>query len=223
MKKIYLLCLAMMALFALQVNAQDSEVDNTFQFQDANGNEVKDGTTLLLNKYDAEKKYISTGLFIKNTTFEKVAGNLRIDINNMPNGNFSSCGFGQCLIYKSPQSVDGSNGIIEADAAAFDAFTEWLPDTYGDWTATLQLVVRDLKVETRFGKEVIVAGDIIGYGPKVTLHFVYADPTGINTIDGGNSKKVAAIYSANGARRADMQKGLNIVRYTDGTTAKVLK
>ena len=64
MKKIYLLCLAMMGLFALQANAQSSEIDNTFRFQDANGNEVKDGTTLTLSTLTEGK--ISTGLYIKN-------------------------------------------------------------------------------------------------------------------------------------------------------------
>lgn len=54
MKKIYLLCLAMMGLFALQANAQSSEIDNTFRFQDANGNEVKDGTTLTLSTLTEE-------------------------------------------------------------------------------------------------------------------------------------------------------------------------
>lgn len=57
----------------------------------------------------------------------------------------------------------------------------------------------------------------------MTLHFVYADPTGINGISSTQDKKMAAIYSASGAKLADMQKGLNIVKYTDGTTAKVLR
>lgn len=71
MKKIYLLCLAMMGFFALAANAQSSEIDNTFRFQDANGNEVKDGTTLTLSKL--ENGQISTGLFVKNISGKQTA------------------------------------------------------------------------------------------------------------------------------------------------------
>ena len=53
MKKIYLLSIALMGLLALPTYAQDDEegedeIDNTFQFQDADGNEIADGTTLTL-------------------------------------------------------------------------------------------------------------------------------------------------------------------------------
>lgn len=221
MKKIYLLCLAMMGLFALQANAQSNQMDNTFQFQDANGNEVKDGTTLTLSTLTDGQ--IKTGLYIKNTSGKKVAGNLRIDLTNMPNGSVSSCGFGLCMNYPTASVVDGSNGVIEADAAAFSDQTEWIPTTYGDWTATMQLIVREVKVIHKPFGDKPAAGDITGYGPKVTLHFVYADPTGINGISSTQGKKVAAVYNASGARLTDMQKGLNIVKYTDGTTAKVMK
>lgn len=219
MKKIYLLCLAMMGLFALQANAQSSEIDNTFRFQDANGNEVKDGTTLTLSKL--ENGQISTGLFVKNISGKQTAGYLSIDITNMPNGSFASCAFGSCLpAWKTAGAYESARNVVEADADAENIATEWVPAAYGDWTGTMQLVVLGVN-KNKFG--ISTPGDIIGYGPKVTLHFVYADPTGINGISSTQDKKVAAIYSASGARLADMQKGLNIVKYTDGTTAKVLR
>ena len=224
MKKIYLLCLAMMGLFALQANAQSSEIDNTFRFQDANGNEVKDGTTLTLSKLELNQQgvyQISTGLYIKNISGADAAGNLQIDLTNMPNGSVQSCGIGACVVSKPEEKIlNGASGIIAADEPAFSDQTEWIPDTYGDWTATIQLVVREI-TKNQFGMR--IPGNIIGYGPKVTLHFVYADPTDINGISSTQDKKVAAIYSASGAKLADMQKGLNIVKYTDGTTAKVLR
>lgn len=222
MKKIYLLCLAMMGLFALQANAQSSEIDNTFRFQDANGNEVKDGTTLTLSTLTEGK--ISTGLYIKNISGKQTAGNLSIDITNMPNGSFGTCSFGSCLPAWAKGGVyQSSSCVVEANAQAQDIATEWVPAAYGDWTATMQIEVREVKTTTKFGITQSTPGEVTGYGPKVTLHFVYADPTGINGISSTQGKKVAAIYSASGARLADMQKGLNIVKYTDGTTAKVLR
>lgn len=209
----------MMGLFALQANAQSSEIDNTFRFQDANGNEVKDGTTLTLSKL--ENGQISTGLFVKNISGKQTAGYLSIDITNMPNGSFTTCSFGSCKPAWTTGGVYESNkNVVEADADAENIATEWVPAAYGDWTGTMQLVVLGVN-KNKFG--ISTPGDIIGYGPKVTLHFVYADPTGINGISSTQDKKVAAIYSASGARLSDMQKGLNIVKYTDGTTAKVLR
>ena len=219
MKKIYLLCLAMMGLFAPQANAQSSEIDNTFRFQDANGNEVKDGTTLTLSKL--ENGQISTGLFVKNISGKQTAGYLSIDISNMPNGSFTTCSFGSCTPAWTTGGVyESAKNVVEADAPVEDIATEWVPSAYGDWTGTIQLVVLGVN-KNKFGLP--SPGDIIGYGPKVTLHFVYADPTGINGISSTQDKKVAAIYSASGAKLSDMQKGLNIVKYTDGTTAKVLR
>lgn len=219
MKKIYLLCLAMMGLFALQANAQSSEIDNTFRFQDANGNEVKDGTTLTLSKL--ENGQISTGLFVKNISGKQTAGYLSIDITNMPNGSFASCAFGSCRpAWTTAGAYESARNVVEANADAENIATEWVPVAYGDWTGTIQLVVLGVN-KNKFGLP--SPGDIIGYGPKVTLHFVYADPTGINGISSTQDKKVAAIYSASGAKLSDMQNGLNIVKYTDGTTAKVLR
>lgn len=209
----------MMGLFALQANAQSSEIDNTFRFQDANGNEVKDGTTLTLSKL--ENGQISTGLFVKNISGKQTAGYLSIDITNMPNGSFASCAFGSCLAaWTTAGAYESAKNVVEANADAENIATEWVPVAYGDWTGTIQLVVLGVN-KNKFG--ISTPGDIIGYGPKVTLHFVYADPTGINGISSTQGKKVAAIYSASGAKLADMQKGLNIVKYTDGTTAKVLR
>lgn len=222
MKKIYLLCLAMMGFFALQAYAQSSEIDNTFRFQDANGNEVKDGTTLTLSKL--ENGQISTGLFVKNISGKQTAGYLSIDITNMPNGSFVSCAFGLCLPAWAKGGVyESAKNVVEANADAENIATEWVPSAYGygDWTGTIQLVVLGVNKNKIGGLP--TPGDIIGYGPKVTLHFVYADPTGINGISSTQDKKMAAIYSASGAKLADMQKGLNIVKYTDGTTAKVLR
>jgi hypothetical protein len=54
-----------------------------------------------------------------------------------------------------------------------------------------------------------------------------ADPTGIEGVkeDAGNSKPatVVACYDINGKRLSQPQKGLNILRMSDGTTKKVVR
>ena len=228
MKKIYLLSIALMGLLALPTYAQDDEegedeIDNTFQFQDADGNEIADGTTLTLTTITegAYGPQISTGLYIKNVSGAQAAGSLSIDISNMPNGSFGSCAFGSCLKpWEVADSYESSKTIVKADNVE-NIQTEWIPADYADWTATVQLETRFV-ASGRFGQS---AGPVIGHGPKVTLHFVYADPAGIKgvTTDKDGKKEVKAIYSVNGAQLTGLQHGLNIVRYTDGTTAKIMK
>ena len=229
MKKIYLLSIALMGLLALPTYAQDDEegedeIDNTFQFQDADGNEIADGTTLTLTTITqgANGPQIPTGLYIKNVSGAKTAGSLSINISNMPNGSFASCAFGSCLpAWPVAGIYESAKKIVDATDPAENIETEWIPDDYADWTATVQLETRAIS-SSRFGQ---TAGSVIGYGPKVTLHFVYADPAGIKgvTTDKDGKKEVKAIYSVNGAQLTGLQHGLNIVRYTDGTTAKVMK
>lgn len=68
---------------------------------------------------------------------------------------------------------------------------------------------------------------LVGGGSKnLCLHqikFVPAEDTGISSTVANAAKKVTAVYTAGGAQVSGLQKGLNIVKYSDGTTAKVLK
>lgn len=117
---------------------------------DANGNEVKDGTTLTLSTLTEGK--ISTGLYIKNISGKQTAGNPSIDITNMPNGSFGTCSFGSCLPAWAKGGVyQSSSCVVEANAQAQDIATEWVPAAYGDWTATMQIEVREVKTTTKFG------------------------------------------------------------------------
>lgn len=47
--------------------------------------------------------------------------------------------------------------------------------------------------------------------------------TGIANIEGGTDNKIVSIFDANGRKMNGFQKGLNIVKYSDGTTKKIMK
>ena len=67
---------------------------------------------------------------------------------------------------------------------------------------------------------------LIGGGNKnLTMHQIsFASVnTAINGIPNMNNKKITAIYTINGMRVNDLQKGLNIIKYSDGTAKKVIK
>ena len=51
----------------------------------------------------------------------------------------------------------------------------------------------------------------------------YHVTTGItSTVDGQVEKRIQGIYTINGIKLETLQKGINIIRYTDGTAKKVI-
>ena len=49
------------------------------------------------------------------------------------------------------------------------------------------------------------------------------ETTGITNIENGTGNKIVSIFDANGRKMNSFQKGLNIVKYSDGTTKKIMK
>ena len=47
--------------------------------------------------------------------------------------------------------------------------------------------------------------------------------TAIETLSNDGTATIEAIYNINGQQMREMQKGINIVRYNDGTVTKIMK
>ena len=60
----------------------------------------------------------------------------------------------------------------------------------------------------------------IGFGG---FEFTAGGADGINSVSAANAQKVAAYFTANGARVSAPIKGINLVKYADGTTKKIIK
>lgn len=68
------------------------------------------------------------------------------------------------------------------------------------------------------------------YANKTTLQniieeiktYLNSTPTGIDNINATSSAKAEAIYSVNGVRNAQLNKGLNIVKMSDGSVKKIM-
>ena len=216
MKKIFTL---LAALFVIST-AWAQETDNTFQFTDLEGNPVADGTVIVVNTPNEEGQMV-VPLKVRNISGEKAAVSLFENIDDMPNGSWQTCAFGNCMALKatgySPRSVQPADYYQ-------DIQTEWMPETgkYGTWTATLQIQVFNIVRKMQFGQMLETAGDnIIGYGPKVTVQFVYEDLTSVNAVktNGGSTQH----FNLRGQQVSSSHKGLHIVRKADGTTVKVFK
>ena len=170
MKKLFTLCAAMM--LSLMAMAQ---ADGTFQFVDASGNVVADGSTIVVNQLNDEGQMV-VPLSVKNVSGDQAAVSMYETINAKPGGTWQTCAFGNCMML----SEDGYSpkNIVDADYYS-DIQTEWIPEQgqYATWEATLQIHVFDIKQQTKFGQTIYVpTDDIIGYGPKVTVRFEYTDP-----------------------------------------------
>lgn len=171
MKKFFTLCASLLLSFG--AFAQDVDLES-FIFTDLEGNEVKDGSTIVVNKINEEGQMV-VPLRAVNKSGEKQAVSMYENIDAMPNGGWQTCAFGNCMQLSatgySSKSVmtEDYNGSIE---------TEWMPvvGQYGTWEATLQIHIFNITYKTSFGTKVETAGnEIIAYGPKVTVRFEYSE------------------------------------------------
>lgn len=83
-------------------------------------------------------------------------------------------------------------------------------------------------------KEILTSTATANYGTyttnKTTLQniintiktYLNSTPTGIDNINANSSAKTEAIFSVNGARNAQLNKGLNIVKMSDGSIKKIM-
>ena len=83
-------------------------------------------------------------------------------------------------------------------------------------------------------KEILTSTATANYGTyttnKTTLQniintiktYLNSTPTGIDNINANSSAKTEAIFSVNGARNAQLNKGLNIVKMSDGSVKKIM-
>lgn len=195
-------------------HALAQDIDQTFLFVDKQGNEVPDGTVITVSSLNEEGQ-MAVPLYVKKTTDDKAAVSLYETIDGMPGGSWQTCAFGNCLIL---DASDYSSKTIINDQMARDIQTEWIPEQgmYASWTAKLQIL--RMNTQSRFGVE--QAGSLVlGYGPTVTIQFVYADPASIShaRLSAGTQERY---FTLGGRQAVRPQQGLNIVRLANGSVVK---
>lgn len=219
MKRVFISAIA--ALLCIGASAQSDLT--TFQVVDKDGNVVADGATLELSEIENMGSYIQipTGLSVKNTTGTDQAIGIDINLSKIDNGNFSCCFPSSCTDVSKAGEYEDYNapGILEAGETK-EILTEWIPQTYGKCTATLQFKVYSVVEKELFGVKIPEAGDFKAYAQKITVNFEYKDPAGINDLSSDNNAKVVSRYNANGTRVSSDFKGLAIEKLSNGKTIK---
>lgn len=237
MKKIFTLCVALFA--AVSMFAQETK--GMFEFATADGTVVPSGS--VITKSDVEDftdpkdgydtKQISTGLFVKpiktDLNGEKLRVKLRVDVEKIDHGSINFCLLGNCSSVIREGTYESNGGFVDQ---LDDLLTEWIigyneetgKAKYGEAKAKLTLVVcrKVSQGKDKFGIEQFKYEDV-GESSTVTVKFVYNEKsTGINGISNANATVVAR-YAADGTRLSAPQKGLNIVKLSNGKTVKYIK
>lgn len=237
MKKIFTLCVALFA--AVSMFAQETK--GMFEFATADGTVVPSGS--VITKSDVEdfsdpeegvdNMQIPTGLFVKpiktDLNGEKLCVKLRVDVEKIDHGSIAFCLLGSCSSARSEGTYESNGGFVEQ---LDDLQTEWMIGNdeetekamYGEATAKLTLVVcRKVSLgKDGFGIEQFEYKNV-GESSTVTVKFVYNEKsTGINGISNADATVVAR-YAADGTRLSAPQKGLNIVKLSNGKTVKYIK
>lgn len=218
MKKTLIVLAAFMAASTLY-----AQTDHTFEFVDASGNIVSDGSVITVNTTEDDgfgDIQMPVPLAVKATADTDNGGTIRVDASAMPNGSFQICSFGNCIAKSEACVFLSAKGKLN-NATKESIAAEWLPLAEGTWTATLQLQVVEPEYDDM--SEEYVYDKVVGDGPKVTVVFQYGNGTGISTPLSSHLSHPVAYYSLSGQRLSGTQQGITIVRTEDGRSYKVKK
>ena len=230
MKKIFTLFVALFCTVAMF--AQDTK--GMFEFADKAGNVVPNGSTLTKTEVEKSGKrlQINTGLFVKpvkpELNGEKLGAKLRVEVENLDHGTIQFCLLGSCSVASEKGTFYSTSNFVDK---LDDLATEWIMGTdkegkalKGEATVKLTLVackrvslgLDEVDIEQFEWQEV---GDC----SSVTVKFVYDGTTAINGVTDNANATVVARYAADGTRLSAPQKGLNIVKLSNGKTVKYIK
>ena len=223
MKKIFTLALLLACGLPAAYAQNDNEVDETLQFVDAAGTVVPDGSVVNVTKAESDPfgdgVMLSAGLFVKNTTDEQVGTRATWKITDIPGGDIQFCYPTACLTHNEVGEYTTANGLLAGNEKK-DLMTEWIPgeDVYGTASVVYQLYL----LEYSMGLGKVNYGDVIGYGPTITVNYIYPDPSGIREASSTTVNRVVERYNASGERISNPVKGVNILKMEDGSVRKVV-
>ncbi len=214
MKKFYTLLIGCLCLLPLAAMAADD--DSVIVFVDKDGNVIEDGSELTIrgltpaSQYD--DAYISSGLYVRMA--ENTGASIEVTLTRLDNGVMQCCFPTLCSTIQTLGVTETAKGMLSTTQNDWNIQTEWYPTAFGTCTATLQLKI--------YAAGLLSPGEFLSYGPKVTINFVYdetsADVEGIAVDDA----TPVAYYTTDGRQLSSPRQGINIVRYSDGHSAKIV-
>lgn len=213
---------------AMFTTASYAQVDQTFSFVDKDGKEVKSGTVITVNTVEEDpgtaEDMISTGLYVKNNTKEKQGVGAFFNIKKLDNGSFQICFPMLCSEGITATGMDRTKGGTMNAGQVKTLGAEWFPKA--DGVCEVEFKLEYYTINKGMGGfeslERMEEEDMEYPMPSVTVNFVKG-ATAINGIKDGENVEVTGIYDATGKLMQTTQKGLNIVKLSNGKTVKIVK
>lgn len=215
MKKLFTLCIALL-FSCVAMNAQN------FIFVDGDGNTIENGATLTMDQvsykegpvFNPDGSYeiiqvpmISlSGVYIKNNSAESQSCKVTYNVTALPNGSFAACCAGNCSSLDSEGTIEKNANADAGKTIDISTDTEWVPVAAGTTT---------VKISAQGSKSMLPDSEI-------TINFIYDGTASIDGIQNNADNKVVARYSINGQLLDAPQKGINILKYSDGRIEKVI-
>lgn len=215
MKKLFTLCIALL-FSCVAMNAQN------FIFVDGDGNTIENGATLTMDKIGYKEDFIFnpdgsyeiiqvpmislSGVYIKNNSAESQSCKVTYNVTALPNGSFAACCAGNCSNLDSEGTIEKNANADAGKTIDISTDTEWVPVAAGTTT---------VKISAQGSKSMLPDSEI-------TINFIYDGTASIDGIQNNADNKVVARYSINGQLLDAPQKGINILKYSDGRIEKVI-
>lgn len=214
MKKLFTLCIALL-FSCVAMNAQN------FIFVDGDGNTIENGATLTMDQVSYKENFVFnpdgsyeiiqvpmislSGVYIKNNSAESQSCKVTYNVTALPNGSFAACCAGNCSNLDS-ETIEKNANADAGKTIDISTNTEWVPVAAGTTT---------VKISAQGSKSMLPDSEI-------TINFIYDGTASVDGIQNNADNKVVARYSINGQLLDAPQKGINILKYSDGRIEKVI-
>ena len=215
MKKLFTLCIALL-FSCVAMNAQN------FIFVDGDGNTIENGATLTMDQVSYKEDFVFnpdgsyeiiqvpmislSGVYIKNNSAESQSCIVTYNVTALPNGSFAACCAENCSNLDSEGTIEKNANADAGKTIDISTDTEWVPVAAGTTT---------VKISAQGSKSMLPDSEI-------TINFIYDGTASIDGIQNNADNKVVARYSINGQLLDAPQKGINILKYSDGRIEKVI-
>lgn len=171
-------------------------------FVDAEGKELANGATITMDKAEMndfdELEVLLEGVSIKNTSSSAQTFTMDAVVSALPSGSLNCCFGTTCRNATEPKTINLTGLKIAANTTTKIINTEWITEEGKYGTCKVQF-----KLST---------------GNTLNVEFVYADPSNVSGV--AASQKIKAIYDMTGKQVKSLQRGINLVRYADGSVKK---
>lgn len=215
MKKLFTLCIALL-FSCVAMNAQN------FIFVDGDGNTIENGATLTMDQVSYKEDFVLnpdgsyeiiqvpmislSGVYIKNNSAESQSCKVTYNVTALPNGSFAACCAGNCSNLDKEGTIEKNANADAGKTIDISTDTEWVPVAAGTTT---------VKISAQGSKSMLPDSEI-------TINFIYDGTASVDGIQNNADNKVVARYSINGQLLDAPQKGINILKYSDGRIEKVI-